>query len=118
MVAFLVEAMVRRYQAVWNTSYGKALPCQRESGNPHNPLAVEIVRSGETVGHVPRKILKKENLKVAVPYANLVPRPQSVRTEYEITQYSYPGFGVRRTNFNLRKTQKILPLKISHYTVV
>ncbi len=35
---------------------GEELPCQRENGNHTDSFAVAIVKSGVTVGHIPRKI--------------------------------------------------------------
>ena len=35
---------------------GERLPCKREPGNRKDPFAVAVVRSRDTVGHVPKKI--------------------------------------------------------------
>ena len=32
------------------------LACQREAGNVYDPFAVKVVKTGVTVGHVPRKV--------------------------------------------------------------
>ena len=56
---FTVEAMVRGYHVykdVWSAALGEQLSCQREPTNTRDPLAVEVVRSLVTVGHIPRKI--------------------------------------------------------------
>ena len=44
------------YKDIWEASVGEELPCQRESGNRADPFAVAVVKSGVTVGHIPRKI--------------------------------------------------------------
>lgn len=49
------------YKAIWeNPVLGEVLKCRREVGNPHDSLAVAIIKliDGEdtTVGHVPRRI--------------------------------------------------------------
>ena len=58
MERFCVESCVRGYiyKDIWEASVGEELPCQRESGNRAYPFAVAVVRSGITVGHIPRKI--------------------------------------------------------------
>lgn len=56
---FSVEAMVRGYhvyQDHWDAAIGERLPCKREPGNRKDPFAVAVVRSRDTVGHVPKKI--------------------------------------------------------------
>ncbi len=112
-----MEAMVRRYQAVWNTSYGKALLCQ-ESGNPHNPFAVTIVRSG-----VPRS---KENLKVAVPRAaclfsfpnlNMLGlRTRSPHSRSQGSEFCWVKFS--QTEFNPRIPRTLYPSRNFRYMVV
>ena len=40
---FAVEAMVwgyHKYKDIWEAEFGKQLPCQRETGNPHDLFAV------------------------------------------------------------------------------
>ena len=62
--SFVVNSMVRgyhKYKDIWpDPIVGEALPCKREVGNPHDPLAVSIIKTigGEhkIVGHVPRRI--------------------------------------------------------------
>ena len=59
MEHFSVESCVRGYHVdkdIWFASVGEELPCQRENGNPVDPFAVAVVKSGVTVGHIPRKI--------------------------------------------------------------
>ena len=56
---FSVEAMVHGYhvyQDSWEAAIGERLPCKREPGNRKDPFAVAVVRSRDTVGHVPKKI--------------------------------------------------------------
>ena len=35
---------------------GEILSCAREMGNRRDPFAMKIIKSSETVGHLPRKI--------------------------------------------------------------
>ena len=37
-------------------SCGQTFPCLREEGNPFDLFAVSVVRAGNIIGHVPRKI--------------------------------------------------------------
>ena len=42
---FEVEAMVQgyhKYKDIWEAEFGKQLPCQQETGNPHNLFAVAV----------------------------------------------------------------------------
>ena len=59
MPTFQVEAMVRGYhvyEEIWDASIGEELLCAREPTNPRDPFAVAVVKSDQTVGHVPLKI--------------------------------------------------------------
>ena len=59
MERFSVESCVRGYHVykdIWIACVGEELPCQRENGNPTDPFAVAVVKSGLTVGHILRKI--------------------------------------------------------------
>ena len=54
-----MESCVRGYHAykdIWEASVGEELPCQREIGNRADPFAVAVIKSGQTVGHIPRRI--------------------------------------------------------------
>ena len=56
---FTIDAMVRgyhEYQSVWQAALGEKLKCVREVGNRSDVFAVAVVKAGETVGHLPRKI--------------------------------------------------------------
>jgi len=44
------------YQEIWEASCGQTFPCLREEGNPFDPFAVSVVRTGDIIGHVPRRI--------------------------------------------------------------
>ena len=44
------------YQEIWDASCGQTFPCLREEGNPFDPFAMSVVRAGNIIGHVPRKI--------------------------------------------------------------
>ena len=58
MPTFEVEAMVRGYhvyEEIWDASIGEELLCAREPTNPHDPFAVAVVKSDQTVGQVPLK---------------------------------------------------------------
>ena len=57
--SFTIDAMVRgyhEYQSVWQAALGEKLKCVREVGNRSDVFAVAVVKAGETVGHLPRKI--------------------------------------------------------------
>ncbi len=59
MPTFEVEAMVRGYHVyedIWDASIDEELLCAREPGNPCDRFAVAVVKSDQTVGHVPLKI--------------------------------------------------------------
>ena len=59
MPSFEVEAVVRGYHVykqIWNPSIGEELFCAREPTNPRDPFVVAVVKSNQTVGHVPLKI--------------------------------------------------------------
>ena len=54
-----MESCVRGYHAykdIWEASVGEELQCQREIGNRADPFAVAVIKSGQTVGHIPRRI--------------------------------------------------------------
>ena len=56
MPTFKVEAMVRGYhiyEEIWDASIGEELLCAREPTNPRDPFTVAVVKSDQTVGHVP-----------------------------------------------------------------
>jgi len=44
------------YKEVWEASLGETMVCAIESENAFDPFAVSVVRDGEIIGHVPRKI--------------------------------------------------------------
>ena len=59
MPSFEVEAVVRGYHVykeIWNPYIGEELFCARELTNLHDPFAIAVVKSDQTVGHVPLKI--------------------------------------------------------------
>ena len=64
LYSFVVNSMVceyHEYKEIWSDPFvGEELPCEREVGNPHDPLAVAIKKTigGEhkIVGHVPQRI--------------------------------------------------------------
>ena len=39
------------YKDIWTASVGEELPCQRENGNPADPFAVVVVKSGVTADY-------------------------------------------------------------------
>ena len=56
---FQIESCIRGhhiYKDVWNPVINEQLDCVPEALNPKDVYAVVVVRSGITVGHVPRKI--------------------------------------------------------------
>ena len=44
------------YKEIQEASCGQIFPCLQETGNALDPFAVSIVRDGDIIGHVPRKI--------------------------------------------------------------
>jgi hypothetical protein len=59
MPTFEVEAMVRGYhvyQDIWDAIVHEELACARELDILRDPFAVAVVKSRQTVGHVPKKI--------------------------------------------------------------
>ena len=56
---FTCDSVIRGYQIykdIWEASSGQVFPCLRESGNAFNPFAVSVVRHGDIIDHVPKKI--------------------------------------------------------------
>ena len=47
----------RVYKDAWDASIGEELSCQREADNYADPFAIAIIKDGNIVGHIPRKIL-------------------------------------------------------------
>ena len=65
MPTFDVQAMVRGYhvyQHVWDVSIHEELLCARETDNLRDPFAVAVMKSHQTVGHIPVKILSAQLL--------------------------------------------------------
>ena len=59
MPTFEVEAMVcshHVYEEIWDASIDKELLCTREPGNPCDPFTIAVVKSDQTIGHIPLKI--------------------------------------------------------------
>ena len=44
------------YHDIWEAAVGQTLPCQRETGNPHNPYAVSVMEGSTVIGHLLRAI--------------------------------------------------------------
>ena len=44
------------YHDIWEAAVGQTLPCQRETGNPHNPYAVSVMEENTVIGHLPQAI--------------------------------------------------------------
>ena len=56
---FSVLSMIQGYhvyQDEWDAVIGEVLPCQRESGNRHDPYAVATISDERAIGHVPREL--------------------------------------------------------------
>ena len=56
---FRVDAMIRGYhcyQEIWQAVIGEELQTKQEVGNIHDLYVVAVIRSGVTVGHIPRNI--------------------------------------------------------------
>jgi len=45
-----------KYQRIWSAAVGEELPYSREFGNVHDLFAVAVKRSGNVVGHVPKRV--------------------------------------------------------------
>ena len=59
MERFSIDSCVCGYHiknGMWEASVGEELLCQCENGNGSDPFAIAIIKSGMTVGHIPRKI--------------------------------------------------------------
>jgi hypothetical protein len=59
MDSFVVQSCIRGhhvYKAIWTPQFGEVLLCRPEYGNLHDLYAVAVVRQGNIVGHIPRKI--------------------------------------------------------------
>ena len=57
--SFSISSMIRRYRIykeVWEVTEGEILSFKRENDNYHNPFSVAVVKDGQIVGHVPKKI--------------------------------------------------------------
>ena len=59
MASYTKLSMIRGYhvyQSTWTAVVGEELVCARELRNPQDPFAVTVTKSGNIVGHLPRKI--------------------------------------------------------------
>lgn len=63
MSSFVVDSVIRGhhiYKAIWEPVNGEELNTERETGNPHDPLAVAVTKlfrkERSTVGHLPHRI--------------------------------------------------------------
>ena len=59
MERFSIDSCVRGYLVyndIWEASVGEELPCHSEGGNPTDPYAVVIKRSGVIVRYIPRTL--------------------------------------------------------------
>ena len=63
MSDFVVDSVVHGhqvYKTIWESVDGEELNTERETGNPHNPLAVGVTKllceERRTVGHLPCRI--------------------------------------------------------------
>ena len=53
---YSLESMVHGYhvyQEIWADVVGEVIQCVRETGNHQDPFAVAVVKSSQTVGHLP-----------------------------------------------------------------
>ena len=61
MAGFRYDSCIRGfyvYKDVWNPVVGETLNAEREKNNPADKYAVSVMKDGNIVGHVPRKISK------------------------------------------------------------
>ena len=59
MARYYCDSVVRGYHVykdVWEATRGEVLNCTRETGNAFDPFAVSVIKRGNVVGHVPKKI--------------------------------------------------------------
>ena len=57
--SFMHDSCIRgyhEYKSIWDASVGEILHCSREADNHYDDQAVTVIRSGVTVGHVPRYV--------------------------------------------------------------
>ena len=63
--SFAINSIVHGYHVykdIWTSVCGEELQCQCETGNVHDLYAVSVMRRGNIVGHVSRKISTVCNL--------------------------------------------------------
>ena len=63
--SFAINSVVRGYHVykdIWISAHGEELQCQHETGNVHDLYAVSVMRRGNIVRHVSRKISTLCNL--------------------------------------------------------
>ena len=59
MVRYYCDSVVRGYHVykdVWEATRSEVLKCTMETGNAFDSFAVSVIKRGNVVGHVPRKI--------------------------------------------------------------
>ena len=77
-MSFELDSCIRGhhiYKDVWTPVVDKVLNCRREEGNISNPYAVAAIKSGNIIGHMPRRIPAACNLfiqKGVLLYAKLL----------------------------------------------
>ena len=95
----VVEAMIcgyHDYQSIWEAEVGENLTCVREPSNVRDPYAVAVTKpeSSTIVGHIPRNMSAICSVK------------------------NFRGIKISRFHPDPRKQRKLIPSKISRYTVV
>ena len=46
------------YKVIWAAAIGEEVECRREPTNFHDRYAVAVIKDGNTIGHLPRKLSK------------------------------------------------------------
>ena len=80
MPTFDVLAMVRGYlvyQHVWDASIHEELPCAREADNLQDPFAVAVMKSHQTVEHIPMQIS-------LLKYWNIAILPSTIENHWKL----------------------------------
>ena len=63
--SFVYDGCVRgyhEYKSIWDASLGEILHCNCKVDNPYDEQAVTVIRSGVTIGHVPRYVSRDFSL--------------------------------------------------------
>ena len=81
------------YHDILDALIGEALSCQRKADNYEDPFAVAVIKSGNIVGHVPRKnsTLCSLFLRQVVRFPVLLLKTDAIRRIYHKEGLKYPA---------------------------